>query len=186
MELRRQALLAHSLNIFIVGGMFIFSLSTFDDIPGKIPMHFNVSGYPDSWYESTLLNYLIIPLGALGMTILLYASALLIPIFRKRPGKMNLPRKMREKFLSLSPENQMPVFRLQMVYIYWVCVLINLLYLYIQAGMYRVAVGQLVWVEFWIPLMAFMGVIVFSIIVLIRKMGSMIDRLHTQEHGQKS
>ena len=106
---RGLARLPHLLNAAAVLIMFGFAFLTYDSLPDPIPIHFDGQGNPDGWTEKTLFNWLLLPLAGLLLTGIIYASARLVNLARKKPHLLSIPYK--EKFLNLPPEKQEPIWR---------------------------------------------------------------------------
>jgi hypothetical protein len=162
--------LAHFLNIISIALLFTFSISTFEQLPKKIPMHFNAAGVADSYVQKSWATWLMLPLMALGMTIVFYLSALLIKFAKKNPKWLSLPNK--EKFLALPPEKQEPIWQLMKNMLYWIALPTNLMIFCIHYSIYQISTTQGKNLSLW-PTIAFgLGILFvtfFFTFKLIRK-----------------
>ena len=102
-------------------------------------MHFGFSGLPDRWENTQGLNWFLLPVIAVALTLFIYSVRLLI---RRWPELINFPtEKQRKAFFALAPEQREPIFRIFENFILWMAVPINLLWLIIQMSTYLVATG---------------------------------------------
>ncbi len=155
--------LPHLLNGLVLIGLFIYSLATYHDLPGRIPIHFDGSGNPNGWTDTGWGSWLALPFTALGLTLLMYASARLVDWARKNPRLMSLPYK--EKFLALPEEKQAPIWRKMKGLLYWLCFPVNLLILYAQVSIHTTATSDDHLMAVW-PLFVLIGAIVIITIVM--------------------
>jgi uncharacterized membrane protein len=154
-----MSLLAHALNGLLLLVMCAVAAGTYDRLPETIPMHFGADGMPDSVTEKTYLNWMILPLVALGMTALIYLSALFVPLVRRRPHLVNLPGRARERFLRLTPAQREPVLQLICALTFWIAVPTNGLMVWIQWLVYRAALAGRMLDSPWPPMIAFLLVL---------------------------
>lgn len=127
----RTARVAHALNALAILGTFAVAIVGHGRQPDRVPLHFDLAGYPDRWGAKSWGNTLAVPLVALVITALIYASAEIVAWVRTRPGMLNLPDK--EAFLALPPGLQDPIWRQMKAMIYWLAVPETLVFLTMAA-----------------------------------------------------
>lgn len=132
--------LAHLLNALAIIILFIYAAITFGDLPEKIPIHFNTHGDPDGWAAKSWGVWLTLPLVALGLTCLFYATTYLVELAKKHPRWLSLPKK--EEFLALPAERQAPIWRKMKTMLYWMAVPLNLMILYAFHTTHKMAAGE--------------------------------------------
>ena len=139
---RTIALTAHIVNALLLAAIFIFSVLVYDQLPARIPFHYNVEGLPDSWTGLTMATWLAAPLIFAGITGLFYFIGLFIPWFRKKPEWVNMPPKSRERFLKLSEEERGAVLKYIAAFLFWFPVPANLMFLCLRYSEYRFIVSS--------------------------------------------
>ena len=82
---------------------------------------------------------------------------------KNKPAWVNVPQK--EAYVALSPEARAPVNDMLVRFLLWMAVLLGVLFLYIQVGMFAVALGQWKGLPLW-PMLVITGGVVAYIIVL--------------------
>jgi uncharacterized membrane protein len=117
----------------MVGG----SIAVWDKLPERMPLHFGIDGNPDSWGAKSILSWFIMPAIAVGLTVLMYGIAALII---RHPEFINMPDK--KKFLELPVESRKNVSAALKGMLYWVGVLLNVVFVLVQFGSYRAAIGM--------------------------------------------
>ena len=127
-------LLTHGL---LLAGLWLFSLWAWPNLPERIPMHFDFHGNPDRWAAGSSYEWFLLPTVASVLVALLLAPAIAMP--RIPVGTINLPNK--KAFLQLPRERQLAVLGKVSVMLYSIALLPNLLMLYLQVTIYRVAQG---------------------------------------------
>ncbi len=165
--------LAHLLNVLVVLALFIYAVATYAGLPPRIPVHFTESGFPDGWADKSWSAWLTLPLVALGLTCLFYATTFLVDLAKKHPGWLSLPRK--KEFLALPEEKQAPVWRKMKSMLYWTAVPMNLMIVYAFHTTYTLATQKSQSLDMWpiwlcmasVLLVAF--AMTFSLIRSVRK-----------------
>ena len=77
---RGAGFLAHLANFLLLMAMWGLALWAYDALPDTIPVHFDAAGAPDRIVPRTYTSWLMLPGSAAGMTVLLYLSALFVPL----------------------------------------------------------------------------------------------------------
>ncbi|MCP4152670.1 MAG: DUF1648 domain-containing protein [bacterium] len=99
----RLSFVFHFLNASLLAFMSWLTVSYFDRIQGKIPVHFGIDGVPDRWSDKNILwTFLLVPL---LLNLFLYALILFLPRLGRYPALINMKNK--EQFLALPPEKQL-------------------------------------------------------------------------------
>lgn len=155
--------MAHLVNAALLTGMFVFALATYDGLPERFPVHFNMAGQPDNFVSKSMGMWLLLPLTGLGLTVILYASAGLINYARKHPRWLSLPHK--EQFLALPVKQQEPVWNQMRSMMFWLCVPSNLLVMYAQYSTYMFTTGESESFTAW-PLLVIMAAMFIMIFVM--------------------
>lgn len=162
----RAAVPAHVLNLVLLAVFFGYSLLVYEGLPGRLPVHYDIRGVPDRWEEKAWLAWLTLPLLSLGVTAFFYLLSPLVLWFAPRyPRWVNVPAK--KVFLALPPEDQAIVARAVAAILFWFCVPMNALFLYLQWGGVRVAREEWDHLPLWgmgIFLVALTGMLVFFIL----------------------
>jgi uncharacterized membrane protein len=147
--------LSHLINAIVISILFVYAGITFSELPEKIPIHFTVHGVPDNWADKSWGVWLLLPLVALGLTILFYATTYLVDVANKRhPKWLSLPKK--KEFLALPEKQQASVWHQMKSMLYWMAVPMNLLILYAFHTTYTMATGKSESLIIW-PIWACMG-----------------------------
>lgn len=121
--------LLHALNALLLVALFVYPILHYDELPDRIPQHFDASGAPDAWTEKTPFSVLLTPLIALGCVALCYGSAWFIP---RRPDLVNVPGKV--PFQQWPPEAQQRAQRAFAAYLYATGTGLLALFLAVTAG----------------------------------------------------
>jgi uncharacterized membrane protein len=138
---RSAGFLAHVANFLLLMAMWGLALWAYDALPDTIPVHFDAAGMPDRIVPRTYTSWLMLPGSAAGMTVLLYLSALFVPLMRVRPNMVNLPSSMKKRFLALTEEEREPVLAIIAAMIFWMPAPMNVLFLWLTWQMYSAAVS---------------------------------------------
>jgi uncharacterized membrane protein len=146
---------AHLLNLILLLAMWGFAAWTYDALPDPMPVHFCASGAPDRFVEKSTLEWMVLPLSALGMTVLLYASALLVPLVRRKPHLVNLTPGYRRKFVGLSPSAREPILAVVSAMIFWMAVPTNGLLLWLLVDVHAAVSSGRYATSPWAPMGAF-------------------------------
>lgn len=126
----------HLLNLLLVAVLIAFSLWAWDRLPDLLPVHFDAAGEPTRWAERSFGSWFAIPVMALTMVALTYALA---RAMGRWPHLVNLPDKRR--FLALSPERRERVLVPMREMLYALSVPLLVVFLLIQVGTWREAMG---------------------------------------------
>ena len=85
--------------------MWIVAGSLYPKLPAKIPLHFNLSGVPDSYGPSNFSNWFLLPVIATLLAVFLLGISALTPyLLRFAPEIVNIPRK--RELLALPADAQ--------------------------------------------------------------------------------
>jgi uncharacterized membrane protein len=174
--------LAHLLNILVILALFIYAAATYAGLPERIPVHFTESGFPDRWADKSWGNWLLLPLVALGLTCLFYATTYLVDLAKKHPRWLSLPGK--KEFLALPEEKQAPVWRRMKSMLYWTAVPMNMMILYAFHTTHTLATREaqsLVMWPIWLCMASVLLVAFGMTFVLIRS-----ARTAVAEHNKSS
>jgi len=155
--------LPHLVTGLLVIGLFGFSLATYQDLPARIPIHFDGSGNPDGWAAKGWLTWLALPLTAVGMWLLMSLSAKVVDWARRHPRWLNLPYK--EKFLALPPERQEPLWQRMKALVLWMAPPVVALLGYAQVSIQRAARGPGGQMAVW-PMFALLGGMLLAVVWL--------------------
>ncbi len=79
--------------IFLIAWSVYLAITAYPDLPDKIPTHFNARGEPDAWSPKTWINLLILPIGQIGLYILITVGAWIITRSKNPLRFVNLPIK---------------------------------------------------------------------------------------------
>jgi hypothetical protein len=123
----RAVRVAHAINALVVLGTFAAAILGHRQQPDRVPVHFDLAGFPDRWDHKSWGNTLAVPLLSLATTAFIYGSAQVMGWARRHPGMLNLPDK--GAFLALSPELQDPIWRQMKALIYWLAVPVTFVFL---------------------------------------------------------
>ena len=81
---------ARLLNLLLLAALLGGSAAAWPHLPERIPAHFDLSGTPDRWVETSWLSWFALPLIAVELNALLYAAAVLST---RDPRRINMPGK---------------------------------------------------------------------------------------------
>jgi uncharacterized membrane protein len=126
----------HILNALLAACFLGFSVWAWAGLPELIPVHFDASGEPTRWAARSFGSWFALPLMALTMVALNYGLA---AAMGRWPHLVNLPDKRR--FLALSLERRERVLAPMREMLYALSVPLLLLFLLIQVGTWREALG---------------------------------------------
>jgi uncharacterized membrane protein len=126
----------HIINALLAAGLIGFSLWAWPELPDRIPVHFDASGEPTRWAETTFWNWYLLPLMALAMVALNYGLALVMPRY---PKLVNLPD--RRRLLDLPPESRQRVIAPVQEMLYALSVPLLMMFVLIQLAQYSEAHG---------------------------------------------
>jgi uncharacterized membrane protein len=176
--------LAHIINALVIIILFLYAMITFNALPEKIPIHFSKNGVPNNWADKSWITWLTLPLVALGLTALFYATTHLVDVAKRHPKWLNLPKK--KEFLALPEERQAPVWRKMKSMLYWTAVPMNLLILYAFHTIYTMATHQSESLVMW-PVWLCMGsilIVAFAMTFgLIRSVRQAVEEHQKESKG---
>ena len=97
--------LAIIISTLCVIAMWIVAGNLYPKLPAKIPLHFNLSGVPDSYGPPNFSNWFLLPVIATLLSVFLLGISALIPfLLRFAPEIVNIPRK--RELLALPADAQ--------------------------------------------------------------------------------
>lgn len=117
-----------ALNVALLAATAAFAWLTYEALPKRVPIHFDLSGHPNRFADKGF-EVIVLYLLPFFLTALLHAAAWMVS---RRPQAINLPNK--EKFLALPPERREPVYEVLCGFFYAQSASINLLLLSIIIG----------------------------------------------------
>jgi uncharacterized membrane protein len=126
---------AHLINLILIAVVIGLSVTWWRELPGRIPVHFDLSGNVDRWGSKGTMWWAFSALAVVG-TALMYGAAALS---RRYPQIVNLPRKVR--IPDLPPEAQIRVISLAQGMLYWLATAMNLTWLLLLAAVRQAALG---------------------------------------------
>ena len=98
-------IVAYITSALCITAVWIVSISLYPKLPARIPLHFDLSGVPDSFGPPSFANWFLLPVIATLLTLFLMGISALIPwLLRRAPGIVNIPRK--EELLALPADAQ--------------------------------------------------------------------------------
>lgn len=147
---------------------FIYAISCYGSLPGKIPTHFGFNGRPDAWGTKNVINVFLVPVLGLAISIgmgLMNVFAIRRP---KDPGKvLNLTPAQQEALGPVRLE-EMRVFMARML---WLTNMVTaMLMAYIGVGCIKTACGSwagLGWM-IWVLVLALIGVSIYMAVIACR------------------
>ena len=161
--------LVHILNFLMLVFIFALAIESFDRVPDPMPVHYDLNGNPDRWAAKSMAGWLVVPFIALGNTIFMYLIGMCFPWLKDYPHLTNLPKKQKEKYLTLTPEQRLSVLKSMQVYMYWFPVTINMLFVWFSlTGEYSYFSHLFPKVIIWWPLGISMFCTFFVVFLLIR------------------
>lgn len=127
----RAVRVAHLINALVIVATFAAAILGHRQQPGRVPVHFDLAGFPDRWADRSWGSTLAVPLLSVAMTAFIYGTAQVMGWARRHPSLLNLPDK--EAFLALPPELQDPIWRQLKAFIHWLAVPVTLVFLTMAA-----------------------------------------------------
>ena len=103
-------------------------------LPPRIAIHFDLSGRPNRWVETTWIAWFGLPLLAAGVTLFLFGIDRLL---QRSPEMWNVPD--REGFLRMSPVERMPIEAAVHRFVAWCAVLVTCSFIGAELFVYRSA-----------------------------------------------
>lgn len=95
--------------------MWAAALAVYPGMPDRIPVHIDLAGNPDRWSDKSLATWLLIPIVATGIALLMGWLSVLA---RRRPDLVNYPGK--ERVLALPVERRGPVLAHLQAMVDWI------------------------------------------------------------------
>ncbi|MBI3071343.1 MAG: DUF1648 domain-containing protein [Deltaproteobacteria bacterium] len=169
---RTGAAIPMAVAAFLFVALVTMSVASYGALPEKIPVHFSLSGVPDGWSEKVIGAWFL-PIVAVVMNLIFWGCAWIV---RNKPTWVNVPR--RAEFVALSPEARAPVTAMLTHFLAWIAALVEGLFIFIQAGMFAVAMGTWTLLPGW-PFIGFIGVFVVYIVVMYVRIARAIRRATT-------
>ena len=139
--------------------LWLVAVTTYGDLPARVPLHFDLAGHPDRWGERSWASWLLLPGIATLLTGLFLGVGLGLPwLARHQPGLINLPRK--AVFLGLSADARVRVVAVSSDLLCGCAVLVDLLLTAILWGTARVARGAAATLPAWLMVPFLAGIVV--------------------------
>lgn len=161
------------------GAIWWRAISWWQQLPERIPIHFNAAGEPDRWVDRSMGAWFLAPVIMVMLCVLLGGIARWIDrLAVHTPEMLNIPRK--DLFVRLSPAARGEVVLPTRSMLVWVLVGINVLGLTIVEGMGRVAVVGQATVSI-LPVVAFVAFAGALCFVSIRATTRAVERLAKAE-----
>ena len=163
----------------LLNGLLLMSITAigylaWDKLPQRVPVHFGADGTPNRWAEKGWEVILLFIMPWL-LTGLMYGFTALIPWLRRHPQWVNIPNK--EKFLSLPPEKQAPIFDYIIEVLTSLAAAINFLFLCLCYGVVQVAIGVYSSLPWW-AVGPGLGLVFCIVIINIVRVYGIIDRMN--------
>ncbi|HEY8469249.1 MAG TPA: DUF1648 domain-containing protein [Longimicrobiales bacterium] len=169
---------ARLLNLLLLAALLGGSAAAWPHLPPRIPAHFDFSGTPDRWVETTWLSWFMLPLIAIGLNALLYGAAALST---RDPRRINMPGK--DRLLALPAERQQPVMATIREGLEALAAPVTLSFCLIQLAVYRTATGQGGRIEVIAALVLIVLATPIILIGMLLRSQSELDRQVRLEHG---
>ena len=125
------------------------------DLPRRMPVHFNFSGDPGAWAQTSLASWFALLLISVAVSAFVYAVSTYAPLER-----WNIPEK--ERFLRLSAQQRLPVLELLHAFMAMAAICCTVVLSVLQLGLYLVARGYTARLPWYIT-----GVMYCAIILLL-------------------
>jgi uncharacterized membrane protein len=127
--------LLFNLYLGLVLSLIVFSVLAYDDLPARIPTHFNAAGVPDG-YGSRASWWLLLSSGVIGSGV----TAAIIWWMPQKPSMLNLPSK--PEILALPVEAQRAVVRQAQPGMMLIVVSVAVVFWILQYGVWSVSQGR--------------------------------------------
>ncbi|MFT4605325.1 MAG: putative membrane protein [Rhodothermales bacterium] len=170
--------LATRLTVLILAALVGISAFVFSNLPAEIPVHFGPGGAPDGFAATSWLSWMMLPLLAVAMSILLYGIGRLLA---RIPDQLNMPDP--KLYLALPMAAKLQVVVLQQRILAEITVGLSLMFVALQLGSYQVALGVRPALP-WYSMAAIVGFVIFTIVVSVRGMkqsGALVRALTVSE-----
>lgn len=119
------------LNALLVLALLAGSAWAYPRLPGRIPIHFGLSGEPDRWAARSVISWYLLPAIAVATALGMHA----ISVYGTRwPEAWNLPEKRR--FLALPRSAQAPIIERMQGFLAFTGLVVTALFSVLQAGIY--------------------------------------------------
>ena len=102
--IRRLLLIAH---IPILIAWFVLAAVVYDQLPERIPTHFDIRGEPDGFLDRSFTSWFLLPVIATVASLSIAFSGLLAG---RNPNRWNVPNK--QAFLALTDEQRVPIIEM--------------------------------------------------------------------------
>lgn len=126
-----------AVNVVAVGVLWAFAMWAWPRLPDSIPLHFGIDGTPDRWGPPTATNWFLLPTVVVGLNLVIWGVGQWI---RRDPTKVNLPGGQRMDELPAPAKEA--VLRLMAATLSVVQLLMNAVFILIQAAQYNAAMGE--------------------------------------------
>lgn len=156
-----------------IAGLTAWLVSVWSTIPNRIPVHFGLSGVPDSWGDKSEL--LALSLVGLGINVLILGLSALVPRLRGKwvvslPGKGDV--------LALPKERQTPYWNIAKEFMALMALMITVIWAIIIVSSIQVADGTVDRIQPVLLWGGIAGLIVIVIFYMIR-LGRLANRLNS-------
>ncbi|HSR42079.1 MAG TPA: DUF1648 domain-containing protein [Longimicrobiales bacterium] len=128
----------HGLNLLLVLALLGGSAAAWPWLPAEIPIHFDASGEPDRWADTTVLSWFGLPVLAFLLAAGMYLIGVVVP---RRPEWLSVPN--RKRFLALTEEARAPVYRRIRTVLHLGVTFVLVIFGLLQLAVYREAHGDL-------------------------------------------
>lgn len=178
--MRRLRVVLEFLIVALITILLISAGQWYTDLPSRIVIHFNASGYPNGWAERSVILWSLLPCIGVGQALVLRAlSRWMEGSAARTPTSMNVPRN--DLFLRISEPERRKALAPGALYLQWVAILLLLLFIYILEGVGATSIGR---VDRWsaIPVYVVLAGILLPIPFLTRVTRKRIEASHAREH----
>lgn len=158
------------LNLVLLAALFAGSAWAYPRLPGRIPMHFDLSGQPDRWAERSLFNWFLLPVFTAVLALFLHWIA---GVAARNPHTWNVPDKGR--FLAMSPGARAPIVARMQAFVAFVSVVVTLLMSAIQFAIFQAATEREPEPSAW--MLGVIGVTVAVILVCGLRLNGRVGRM---------
>ncbi len=134
--------------LLALGTLWAIAFWCFPRLPAQFPAHFDGSGTPDRWVQSSPGQWFLLPLIGTGVALMMTLIAFSLGWFaREYPGLVNVPQP--KLFRQLSPERRQRVLAPCASLLQWVGAWVLALFATILWGTYLVATQQASTLGLW-------------------------------------
>ena len=135
--------------IFLIFWSFYLVITAYPDLPDKIPTHFNARGEPDAWSSKTWINLLILPIGQIGLYILITVGAWIITRSKNPLRFINLPVSAKRLQILNDPETE-EIRKITIKGLLAIKIIVLGMFTYIEYITIKVALGVEKGLSYWI------------------------------------